>query len=205
MRETMFQQQILRWLNAVLDTADGSVFVGLDGRSGSGKSTLAGQVQAELGLDVVTVIGGDQFYAGGSAETWDARSAEEKVANVIDWRRQLEALTELRARGTATWYPYDWEADDWDSDEPLLAATPEEVTATPLVILEGAYSCRPELHHVLDKLVLLDPPRDVRRAQLLAREGDAYRDDWEGRWSEAEQLYFGRVMPEDRFDLVLRN
>lgn len=201
----MFQEQILPWLNTLLDTADGPVFIGIDGRSGSGKSTLAGQVQAELGTDIVTVIEGDQFYAGGSAETWDARSAEEKAANVIDWRRQLDALTELRACGTATWYPFDWEADDWDSDEPLLAATPEETTVTALVILEGAYSCRPELHDVLDKLVLLDPPRDVRRGQLLAREGDAYRADWEARWSEAEELYFGRIMTEDRFDLVLRD
>jgi uridine kinase len=46
------------------------VFVGLDGRSGAGKSTLAALVAKRLrisgsGHEVVTVIEGDQFYAGG--------------------------------------------------------------------------------------------------------------------------------------------
>ena len=71
------------------------------------------------------------------------------------------------------------------------------------MILEGAYSCRPELHSVLDRLVQLNPPVEVRRAQLLGREGDAYREEWEGRWSAAEHHYFSHVMPTHQFDLVL--
>ena len=71
------------------------------------------------------------------------------------------------------------------------------------MLLEGAYAARPELHALLDLLVLLDPPADVRRRQLLDREGDLYRAEWEGRWSEAEDIYFGHIMTSDRFDLVL--
>ncbi len=194
---------LMAWLKAALDGVDGELFVGLDGRSGGGKSTLAAQVAVELDVDV-TVIEGDQFYGGGSAETWDSRSVEEKVAGVIDWRRQRRMLNELRENGAASWHPFDWDADDWDSDTAKLANTPVHTASAQLVILEGAYSCRPELHDVLDGLVLLDPPADVRRAQLLAREGDAYQSDWEGRWSAAEDHYFGTIMPPDRFDLVLR-
>ncbi|MEO5838811.1 MAG: hypothetical protein ABIQ73_11355 [Acidimicrobiales bacterium] len=51
--------------------------------------------------------------------------------------------------------------------------------------------------------MLLDIPRDVRRRQLLEREGEDYRSDWESRWSVAEDHYFGTVMPPERFDLVL--
>ena len=71
------------------------------------------------------------------------------------------------------------------------------------MILEGAYSCRPELHDVLDLRVLLDTPCDVRRQRLLEREGEAYRSEWEARWSVAEEYYFGTVMPPSRFDLIL--
>lgn len=192
-----------------LSARDAPLFVGLDGRSGTGKSTVAAAVAAGLARGsehanvAVTVIDGDDFYAGGSATSWDERTSAEKARCVIDWRRQRSVLAALRERGVAAWFPFDWDAEDWDSESVPLASEPVRCTATPVVILEGAYSCRPELHEVLDLLVLLEIPRDVRRQQLLAREGDEYRADWEARWSAAEDYYFADVMPAERFDLVL--
>lgn len=97
----------------------------------------------------------------------------------------------------ATWRPYDWDADDG-----RLAAA---ITAGPagVVILDGAYSARPELAHLFSLRVLLDAPRHVRRARLLPREGVSYRAEWEARWSAAEDLYFEQLMPPSAFDLVL--
>jgi uridine kinase len=194
---------------AVLEARAGRttpLVVGIDGRSGGGKSTLAASLAARLtaehGLGVA-VIEGDQFYGGGSASTWDARTAEAKAADVIDWRRQRVVLEALVADGEAAWRPFDWLADDWDADEVPLATEVVRTSSADVVVLEGAYSCRPELHDLLDLAVLLEPPTARRRQQLLDREGEAYRADWEGRWAEAEDHYFGSVMPEDRFDLVL--
>lgn len=91
-----------------------SVFVALDGRSGAGKSTLAaGLAEACRTLGVtVTVIGGDDFNAGGTAECWDQRSPARNADQVIDWRRQRRVLDDLRLHGNASWYPFDWEAPD---------------------------------------------------------------------------------------------
>jgi uridine kinase len=149
------------------------------------------------------VIEGDEFYAGGSAESWDRRSPSEKASRVIDWRRQRRVLQQLRERGFAAWHPFDWNAQDWDTETVPLARQPICAHAGSIVLLEGAYSCRPELHDLLDLRVLLDVPRDVRRRRLLEREGDAYRAAWEARWSAAEDHYFGTVMTPERFDLVL--
>jgi uridine kinase len=181
-----------------------SVFVALDGRSGAGKSTLAAVLaDACRSRDVtVAVIGGDDFYAGGSAESWERRSPAEKADQVIDWRRQHRVLDDLRLRGNASWYPFDWEAPDWDSDRVPLRSTPMSMTRADIVILEGAYSARPELHDVLDIRVLLNTPPEQRRRQLLEREGDHYRTDWEARWSAAEDHYFGVIMPPNRFDHI---
>lgn len=110
---------------------------------------------------------------------------------------------QLREHAVAEWHPFDWEADDWDSDIVPLAREPIIARAGRIVVLEGAYSCRPELHDLLDVKVLLDVPPDVRRRQLLAREGAAYRTEWEARWSAAEDWYFRFVMPLDRFDINL--
>jgi uridine kinase len=182
------------------------VIVGIDGRSGSGKSTLASALAAKLTADgdgPVTVIEGDDFYAGASAETWDRRTAADKADRVIDWRRQRTVLEQLRSTGVARWRRFDWDAADWDADVAPFEAEPVVAHATGVVLLEGAYSCRPELHDLLDLRVLLDVPHDVRRRQLLQREGDAHEAEWDARWSAAEDHYFSAVMPPERFDVRL--
>lgn len=184
------------------------LFVGIDGRSGAGKSTIAAAVERVLAQENrdpqwVSVIEGDDFYSGGSAEAWDHLTAAQKADWVIDWRRQLEVLTSLRRNGIAQWHRFDWGSEDWDSETVPLAATPTITRMAPVVILEGAYSCRPELQGVLDLLVLLTAAHEVRRDRLIAREGEGYQADWQARWAAAEDHYFGTVMPPERFDLVL--
>lgn len=201
-------QPLIDRLRAEIAQRDIPLFVALDGRSGSGKSTIAAVVADALGTDargnaLVTVIEGDQFYGGGSGETWDRKSTEEKVAQVIDWPRQRRLLTTLRDIGVGTWFEFDWGSDEWDADVVPLSSEPIQCSATPVVLLEGAYSARPELSDLLDLRVLLDVPKEVRRAQLLAREGEAYRAEWERRWQSAETHYFGTVMPPSHFDLIL--
>ena len=166
----------------------------LDGRSGVGKSTVAQHVGARV---AALVVDGDDFYRGGDDAFWRARSPAEKVELVIDWRRQRVLLSQLSRGEPVTWQPYDWEADD-GSLCAEMAARPAAV-----VILDGAYSARPELADLYGLRVLLHVPRDVRRGRLLRREGERYRAEWEERWGTAEDLYFEELMPPDAFDLVL--
>ena len=73
-----------------------------------------------------------------------------------------------------------------------------------VVFLDGAYSARPELAHLMDLRVLLDVSNEARRQRLLRREGGHYRATWEARWASAEDYYFNKVMPPEAFDLVIR-
>jgi uridine kinase len=172
------------------------LLVALDGRSAAGKSTLAGQVATGIGA---IVIDGDDFYSGGTATEWDAMSPAEKVAHCIDWKRQRPVLEALSRGEPASWNRYDWEANDG-----RLVEHPTTVGPSPVVILEGVYSGRPELADLHDLRVLYDAPADLRRERLIQREGEGFRDEWNARWSEAEHWYFTRVMPEKAFDLVIR-
>jgi uridine kinase len=170
------------------------VLVALDGRSGAGKSTLAGQVGA---LVDALVIDGDDFYRGGTDASWDALGPAEKIDLVIDWERERSLLAHLRRGEAVTWQPYDWDADDGRRGAPVTAGP------AAVVILNGAYSARPELSDLYGLRVLLTVTREVRRARLLRREGERYRAEWEARWGEAEDLYFDVLMPTAAFDLVL--
>jgi len=158
---------------------------------------IAAAIAQEIGA---AVIDGDDFYAGGSEADWDARTAEEKVALVIDWRRmRSEAIEPLLGGRVASWHPFDWDAGHG------LAATPIVAESAPVVILDGAYSARPELSDLIDLFVLIEAPDDVRRERLIGREGADYTDDWYTRWDEAETYYFAEVRPPSSFDLIVRN
>ncbi len=144
------------------------------------------------------MVDGDDFYAGGSAAEWDARTAEEKVAGCIDWRRmRLEALEPLLAERVASWHPFDWDAGRGLAEHTIVRE-PARV-----VILDGAYSARPELSDLIDLSVLVEVPAEARRERLLKREGAI--DEWYTRWDEAETYYFTHVRPRSAFDLVVSN
>jgi uridine kinase len=181
-------------ITSLQKAAPAPVLVALDGRSGAGKSTLAAEVGVQVGA---LVIDGDDFYRGGTDAYWDALGPAEKVDRVIDWERQRSLLGQLRRGEPVTWQPYDWDADDGRLGAPVTAGP------AAAVLLNGAYSARPELSDLYSQRVLLTVPRDVRRARLLRREGERYRSEWEARWAEAEDLYFDVLMPPAVFDLVL--
>lgn len=183
------------------------LIIGIDGRSGVGKSTLSATIARKLqeddGMPSVTVIEGDDFYAGGSAETWSRRPIAENADHVIDWRRQRVVLEHLLRDGVATWQPFDWDAGSWDTDDVPLAESPVSAFVSSVIVLEGVYSCRPELHDLLDLKVLMIAPERLRLQQLLEREGDTDQNGWVGRWSAAEDYYFRNIMPGAAFDVVV--
>lgn len=163
----------------------------LDGRSGAGKSTLARSLADRMDAGVIE---GDDFYAGGTALRTD--SAETRVAACIDRTRQRPVLAALRAGREAVWRAFDWDAFDG-----RLRDVPVVMTPKPVVIIEGVYAGRPELADLLDLKVLVHVEDALRKARLLAREGGI--GPWERQWHEAEDHYFGRIMPPDLFDLIL--
>ncbi len=171
------------------------LLVAIDGPSGAGKSALAAAIAAEV---EAVVVDGDDFYAGGSDAEWDARTAKEKVDHCIDWHRlRSEALEPLLAGRPASWHPFDWEAG-YDLAERTTVCQPASV-----IILDGAYSARPELADLVGLSVLVDVPAEIRRQRLIEREGEDAIDEWYDRWDEAELYYFTEIRPRSWFDVVV--
>lgn len=181
-----------------LRNADWPLLIALDGRSGAGKSTLAAALAAHCGGVAITA---DDFWIGGADVVWDGRDARQKADLAIDWRRlRAETLEPLLAGRAATWRPFDWASGHG------LAAEPMRAGPTRLVVLDGAYSSRPELQDLIDLSILVEVADDAeRRRRLVAREGAAYTLEWHARWDEAEDHYFAVVRPRAAFDLVVAN
>jgi uridine kinase len=179
------------------------LLVAIDGHSGSGKSHVAAAVAERLNA---VVVPGDDFYAAYvTYAEWDARTPEQRAADVFDWRRlRTEALEPLLAGRAASWHAFDFDAKRPDGTFPLAKAP---VTREPagIVILDGAYSSRPELSDLVDLSVLVEVSPHERHRRLVERDGSAYTGGWQERWNAAEEYYFTAVRPPASFDLVVVN
>ena len=183
----------------------GSPFlIALDGGSASGKSTVAEIAAACLGAVLVQT---DDFFAAEiTDEGWNARSAEERAADAISWRRlKREVIVPLRQGRACRWMAFDFQAGRRPDGTYGMQAEPKEQGPGEVVVIEGTYSARPELADLYDLTVLLDVPLEERRTRLMEREGEAVLDGWHLRWDEAEAHYFRTVRPPSSFNLVVKN
>ena len=95
---------IVNVINRLVDGRDPPILVALDGGSGSGKSTLAHWIAEELD---VTLVKSDDFFAADISDAeWEARTAQERAADAIDWRRlRTQAIEPLLAGVPAKLFP----------------------------------------------------------------------------------------------------
>lgn len=180
------------------------IVIALDGPSGAGKSTLASQLATKL---PATVVPSDDFFAAEiTAAEWDARSLAERTRDAIDWRRLRRTVLEpLRAGKHATWHPFDFAAGErTDGTYPMSTETVQRAPA-PVIIVEGAYSTRPELADLIDLAILVDAPLSVRHERQAARDSPAFLEAWHRRWDAAEELYFTQIRPSTHFDFVINS
>ena len=177
--------------------------VAIDGRSGAGKSTVAKAVARAIGAVIVPC---DDFFAASvSNAEWDRRTPEQRATEAMDWRRlKREAIEPLRAGRPARWYAFDFPAGPRADGTYPLRGIPTELASKPVVLLDGAYSARPELADVVDLSVLVEAAPRTREARLAAREAADFLQQWHARWDLAEDYYFGQVRPPSAFDVVLQ-
>lgn len=193
---------VVAHLRPLIASAPGPIVVAIDGPSGAGKSTIAAALAQVL---PATVVPSDDFFAAEiTAAGWEARSAEERARDAIDWRRLRRlAIGPLRAGRAAIWHPFDFEAGERPDGSYTMAATTVRREPAQLILVEGAYCSRPELADLVDLTVLVDTPADVRRTRLAAREESEFLAAWHRRWDAAEAHYFTTVRPPSTFDFVL--
>ncbi len=187
-------RDVIRRIEELAQTTS-PVVVALDGRSGTGKSTVSTWLAGCLGG---TRVDQDDFYTGGDIDGWRQLTPQQKADRVIDWKRvRTEVLLPLREGRVASWHPFNWET--------MVGHAPELITARPskVVILDGAYSARPELADLIDLSILVVLDDAARRERLRQREGEDFASSWHQVWDEAEDWYFTEIRPPETFDMVV--
>jgi uridine kinase len=178
------------------------LLVALDGGSGAGKSSLASLIAERL--DAALVQSDDFFAAAITDAGWEGRTPAERAADAIDWRRlRAEALEPLTAGEVARWQSFDFAAGARPDGSYAMGAAVVERQPRAVIVLDGAYSARPELADLVELAILVDVPAAVRHARLAAREDAQFLAAWHLRWDAAEEHYFNIVRPPSAFDLVV--
>jgi uridine kinase len=191
-----------RYLGRTLHAHGAPLVVAIDGRSGAGKSTIAVQLAAVM---PATVIPTDDFFAAElTAADWDARSPRERARDAIDWRRLRRLVLEpLRAGQPAIWHPFDFGAGERADGSYAISSESVRCEPAPVIILDGAYSSRPELADLVGCAMLVETPAATRRARLALREAPEFLEAWHERWDAAEDYYFSAIRPPESFDMVV--
>jgi len=177
--------------------ANRPVVIAIDGPSCSGKSMLSAAVALRSGG---SILAGDDFHRDTlpklTVAQREAMSDATVVNAVIDWARlRDQALVALQAGESATFQPYDWDADDG------RLAPPKTIPAADVIIVDGVYAARPELADLVDVSVYLGVDQQTRARRCADREEDD--PDWRRLWERGEVYYFNAVRPPVSFDIQL--
>ncbi len=166
--------------DAIAESPDKVVLVGIDGAGGSGKSTLAKKLSGAL--DNSTVIHLDDFADWSDDSNFQLSTFAER------------ALAPLVAGITSKHQRYDWTNDslgEWF-----------EIPPSGIAIVEGVTVLRPDLREYWQVSVWVDCPRELRIARGVARDGEAIRSKWVEQWMPGEDEYFERDRPWDSVGFI---
>lgn len=158
------------------------VIIGIDGRSGSGKTSLAGELASLLREHrKVSLFHLEDIYPG-----WNG------LATGVE-RYLQTVLTPLAAGRDAQWTSWDW-ATHFDGETRLT-------NAAEIVIVEGVGAAQSAARALLDVVIWVDAPDDVRKKRALSRDGETYAPYWE-LWAAQETEMLAIDHPAEQADIL---
>lgn len=187
------------------------VRVAVDGIDAAGKTLLADELAAALVARGRPVIRAsvDGFHRPRTERYQRGpTSPEGYYLDSFDYAATLEAL--LLPLGPGGSRCYRRAVFDFRTDAPLHA--PQEVAPPDAVLVfDGVFLLRPELHDMWDYRIFVDVPFEVALERAEQRDislfgsPDAVRTRYSERYIPGQRLYFERAHPKERADVIVYN
>lgn len=174
-----------------LHTEKNTVIVGIDGKCASGKTTLAKELSERLCCNIIHT---DDFYLQSFQRT-EKRYAE--PGGNLDRERLADEVLVPLSRGKKPLYrPFICRTMDFGDELKLDDRS--------VYIIEGSYSCHPELRDFYDITVFVTVDKQVQKSRILLRNGEEKLKDFLEKWIPLEEKYFEAFETEKKADVVVR-
>ncbi len=183
---------------AVKDTADrineilnekGTVKVAVDGRCGSGKSTIGELLSKEFDCNLFYM---DDFFLPPEKRTTERLN---EPGGNVDRERFLEEVLIPTTKGEDVFYKV------YDCVTKSLKE-PVKITYKNVVIIEGSYSCHPDLFDFYDLHIFLTVSPEIQMQRIINRNGKEGAENFKNKWIPLEEKYFEHFEIEEKCELV---
>ncbi len=166
------------------------IVVAVDGRAASGKTTLANSLKSAVGAEIVHM---DDFFLPLNLRTKERFKTA--GANVHYERFAKEVLPYIRQNSDFSYRKFSCSKMDFDSVV--------QVKNSPVVIVEGAYSCHPILGKYYDFSVFSDVEKSEQMRRIILRDGKEKAEMFQKRWIPLEEEYFKAYKIAEKCDILI--
>ena len=188
--EEKFLEPIIERIKS-LPRGNAPIIVAIDGRCASGKTTAATVIGEKLGCVVFHM---DDFFLRPGQRT--AERLDTPGGNV-DYERFLDEILRPLGNGEReiSYRPFSCKTQS------LCDAV--KVSATPICIVEGSYSCHPALRDYYDLKVFLTASPSEQMSRIILREGEKVAEVFKEKWIPLEEKYFSSCEVEKNCDIII--
>lgn len=189
----MDNETALKKLETMIEEAlqsKASVLVAVDGRCASGKTSIAEEFAVRFDCNVVHT---DDFYLQPFQRTEERLS--EAGGNLDRERLFNEVIKPLKNGGEVVYRPFLCSTMSF-SDEIRLGHKR-------ICIIEGSYSCHPELRACYDITVFVTTDKKTQQERILHRNGEEKLKVFLSRWIPMEEKYFEAFDVEKSADMII--
>lgn len=163
--------------------------IAIDGRCASGKTTLASYIAEHIPCDIVHL---DDFFLPFEMRTCERLS---KIGGNIDRERLLsEILIPLKNGKSYTYSKFSCKSG--------LITQGEKIQPRKITIVEGSYSCHPDLFEFYDMHIFLIVDKETQKERILQRNKDN-ADAFFSKWIPLEEKYFSECNIKEKCEIVL--
>lgn len=184
------EQKVLAAINEIYKQK-GHVTIAIDGRCGSGKTTLANKLKEYLDCHIFHM---DDFYLQEYQRTQERYN--EPGGNVDRERFKKEVLDPLKNQQDVLYRPI--ECSSMSISEGTV------FPYKPINIIEGSYSCHPELIDDYDMTLFLDIDESLRLKRIEERNGKEALNMFMKKWIPLEEKYFSSFDIQNHCDFYFK-
>lgn len=164
------------------------LIIAVDGRSASGKSTFSQELKREPSAEIIHM---DDFFLRPEQRTPE-RPLE--IGGNVDRERFLQEVAgPLKDYQLKYRRPTDQEVllsyRKYDCSVQQLADT-VNIRKSPLIVVEGAYSCHPDLTDLYDLRIFMEAGEEEQRRRIARRNGKQMLSRFVQEWIPKENTYF---------------